>query len=490
MQTGSLWGIKPEFRSKVTLLALTFGFLTGAQALWRPLKAAIFAKLVGAAYVADAKVYAVFLLIPLILLYSRLVDVLRRHQLVHVFTLVHAVLGLVFAYYLADPTYGLGNTVASGDRWLGWGFYFFMESFCAFLATAFWGFANSINKPQDAQNYYGILVAGSKLGGIATTSFMWILMMVGMDAGTAWLSPVGNTVSDTNLLCLIMVLGSLMLFGASLAIYILMKVVPGSLMHGYEAVYQLEKQRSKTEEKASDQPSFWDRVKSSTDGLWVIVTQPYVLGIFFLAIFHDIMMTILDLSLLVTADKACGTVGALALYYAKYFFFMNVVGLAITMLGTTPIQRSLGNRAALLVYPLICMGVVVVSFFFPTANILFAALVIIRAANYGLNHPIREVLYIPTTKEIKFKAKAWTDAFGTRIAKSTGSLFYKGTLPLGPAMAHSVTSVCLFAMTSVWLVVSYFLGRTLQKAIDNKHIIGEDGEQTVKEAVASDKADS
>jgi AAA family ATP:ADP antiporter len=206
--------------------------------------------------------------------------------------------------------------------------------------------------------------------------------------------------------------------------------------------------------------------------------------------FHDIMITILDLSLLVAADKSHATVGALALYYAKYFFSMHSVGLLISVFGTTPIQRYLTSRAALLVYPLTCMAVVIISFFFPAANILFASLVIVRAANYGLNHPIRETLYIPTTKEIKFKSKAWTDAFGTRIAKGTGSVFYKKTAALGAAAAHSITSAALFTMTGVWLVISYFLGRTLQKAIDKKHIIGEEGEQTVKQALASDKANS
>jgi AAA family ATP:ADP antiporter len=490
MQTSSLWSVKPDFRAKVSLLALTFGFLTGAQALWRPLKASIFAKIVGAAYVADAKVYSIFLLIPFILLYSRLVDVLRRHQLVHVFTLFHAVGGLLFAYYLADPVMGLANTDPSGNRWIGWAFYMFMESFSAFLATAFWGFANSINKPQDARNYYGLFVAGSKMGGIFAAASMWLFMTVGMDAASAWLSPVGETICDTSLLCIIMVAGSAFLFLASITIWLLMKVVPGYLMHGYEAVYQLEKKRSKEDDKEEKQQTLWEKLKGSMDGLWVILTQPYVLGIFFIAMFHDIMITILDLSLLVAADKSHATVGALALYYAKYFFSMHSVGLLISVFGTTPIQRYLTSRAALLVYPLTCMAVVIISFFFPAANILFASLVIVRAANYGLNHPIRETLYIPTTKEIKFKSKAWTDAFGTRIAKGTGSVFYKKTAALGAAAAHSITSAALFTMTGVWLVISYFLGRTLQKAIDKKHIIGEEGEQTVKQALASDKANS
>lgn len=474
MLANSLWSIKPEFRTKVLLLALTFAFLTASQALWRSLKATIFAKIVGVAHVPDAKIYAIFLLIPLILIYSKLVDVLRRHQLVHVFTILHGLGGLIFAYYLAHPEYGIPNTHPDASRTLGWLFYFFMESFSAFLATSFWGFANSINKPQDAKDYYGLFVTGSKVGGIVAAGSMWILLTIGMDGTSGLLAPIGSTVSDTTLLTATLAVGSFLLFGASICIYALMKVVPGYYMHGYEAVYQLEKQRLSKEIRHKN--SLIEFLNKSLGGLRVILTQPYVLGIFCLSLFHDVIMTIFDFTVLMSADQENGTAGELALFWAKYFFTMNSIGLLISIFGTTPLQRKLGNRISLLVYPLLCMVIVTISYFYPTANVLFAALVVLRAANYGLNHPVREVLYIPTTKDIKFKAKAWTDAFGTRIAKGSASIFYKQVATLTPALSHFLSSSFMLSITGVWVVVSYFLGRTLQKAIDKKYIIGEEEE--------------
>jgi AAA family ATP:ADP antiporter len=115
-----------------------------------------------------------------------------------------------------------------------------------------------------------------------------------------------------------------------------------------------------------------------------------------------------------------------------------------------------------------------VSFFSPTATIFFWVLIGLRAFNYALNHPTREILYIPTTKDIKYKAKTWTDAFGTRIAKSFGSLVNVSLKGASPAVAlFSCISLSL-SLASMWIVIAYFLGKTLQTAITDKKVIGEE----------------
>jgi AAA family ATP:ADP antiporter len=115
---------------------------------------------------------------------------------------------------------------------------------------------------------------------------------------------------------------------------------------------------------------------------------------------------------------------------------------------------------------------------FPTAGVIYWVLIGLRALNYSLNHPVREVLYIPTTKDVKFKAKAWNEAFGTRIAKNIGSvanLLLKGKTPA--VILASGFGVCC-GFISVWLMVVYFLGKALQDALDNQRVIGKERENT------------
>ncbi|MFA5074752.1 MAG: Npt1/Npt2 family nucleotide transporter [Candidatus Babeliales bacterium] len=460
----TLWGIEKEFRLKVLFLSLTFLLMSGCLSIWRPLKVSIFAKMVGADLVPNAKIFGLFILIPLVIIYSKLVDILRRHQLLYCFTIFHGAIGLIFYYLLSHPVYGVANTQTNPARLTGWFFYFFMECFNAFLSTTFWSFADSISKPKDAKNYYGFLVCGSKIGSIITAGLLYMIFTS------------NTTIKESVLLPNALLVGSLLLFGAALSIYFLMKKVPGYYMHGYEAVYQLEKKIEK--KKHSKKTAFIQSAKNLIDGLIIIIKNPYVFGIFSLVVFYEMIIVIFDYRVLKTASATHDTAGSLTAFYAFYYLMMNLVGLGITLFGTTPLLRVLGIRSSLFIFPVLSIILLITTFVFPTANMFIITLIILRALNYALNHPTREVLYIPTTKNIKFKAKAWTDAFGSRIAKSFGSVFNLSIKTATPMFAIITSLSFSLGLLGFWLIIVYFLGKTLQNAVDNKKVIGDGSEKT------------
>lgn len=459
-----LWSIKEELKLKVFYLSFTFLLMMGCLVLWRPLKMAIFSKMVGAQFIPEAKLYFMLILIPLILLYSKMVDWLRRHQLLYCFTLFHAVGGIIFYFFLSHHGYGIANTQTSSSRVLGWLFYFFMESFDAFFATTFWSFADSVNNLKDAKNYYGFFVSGSKVGGIVAAGTFYLVITY-----------FPSFMLSGSLLC-----GSLFLLGAAYCIHSLIKNVPDDYMHGYKATYKLE-----TAHKLDRKQSWSEWLCSPIEGLIIIAKNPYVLGIFSLIIFYEVVNVIFDYRVALEADSLNKTVEGMTAYYAIYYFLINVFGLVISMFGTTPILRRVGFRSALFIFPLLCMFLVAVSIIFPVAGMVFCVSIGLRSFNYAFNHPTREVLYIPTTKDIKFKAKAWSDAFGTRIAKSFGSLFNVAMKGAAPSFIL-ISSVGLsLGLTSLWLIVVYFLGRTLQDAIDNKKVIGQSDQSSNQDLNAS-----
>ena len=47
----------------------------------------------------------------------------------------------------------------------------------------------------------------------------------------------------------------------------------------------------------------------------------------------------------------------------------------------------------------------------------FAAMMIITATSYAVNNPVKEMMYIPTSKDAKFKAKGLVDMIGGRGGK-------------------------------------------------------------------------
>jgi len=457
----SMWGIQREFRLKVLLLTTSFFMLTACQAIWRPLKSAIFISIVGVKSIPMAKMLLMIPMLLLIFIYSKLVDWFRRHQIFYWFAISHAIGGIVVYFFLCHPAYGLQNTTQSSGRLFGWFYYFFMESFGAFMSAVFWSFANSINKPNDAKNYYSLFVGGSKIGGVLGAGTLLIFLSMNFK------------LNDTVIIPRFILAGSLLLFAAATAIFLLMKYVPGYFMHGYEAAYRFEKQKRKTElQKEKIKKSFFENTKESlykiVEGLWLIISKPYVFGIFGIILSYETIIVIVDYLVALAAASKHSTAGGLASYYASYYLAMHAVGILIALFGTAPIQRFLGIRLSLFACPIASTAILIVSLMFPSTEVLFVSLVLLRALNYALNHPTREALFIPTTKAIKFKAKVWTDAFGSRVSKASGSFLNEFVL----RGISQVSTIFALSLTSIWVVIAFYLGKRFQKAVDNDEVIG------------------
>ena len=69
-----------------------------------------------------------------------------------------------------------------------------------------------------------------------------------------------------------------------LFIIMLMKKVPGRYLHGYEAVYKVEKERQK---KGKSETGIWS-------GLTMLFNYPYVLGMFGIIFFYELVNTVLS----------------------------------------------------------------------------------------------------------------------------------------------------------------------------------------------------
>jgi len=451
----NLWSVHKERRTKVLLLGVVFFFLSACQAIWRPLKTSIFAKIVGAHGVASAKLYVLFYIIPLLIFYSYLVDKLKRHQLLYAFSLFHSTIGLIFFGVLS---YWPIATIQQSPslKIFGWIFYFFMESFSAFLSTCFWSFANSVSTPEDAQNTYGFIVLGSKMGGILSAGALYLALNL-----------LGGTAPQ--LLPNALLAGCVFLIASVVAVRMIIRHVPKAQMQGYKP----ELEELDDTEKLSSKRGIWSGILGILDGLLSIIKYPYVAGITSLVLLYEIMIVILDYRILLTADAAYSSAEALTQYYALQYMCMHAIGLFFVLFGTVPLQRLSNIRLALFAFPVVSSLLVSATYFWPTPTCFFITVVLVRALNYAVNHPTRETLYIPTTKAIRYKAKAWTDAFGSRAAKATGSLFNKLTTTYGPEVISQLSAVVNATIIGTWLCIASALGVAFVRTIEEKKLIGE-----------------
>ena len=149
------------------------------------------------------------------------------------------------------------------------------------------------------------------------------------------------------------------------------------------------------------------------------------------------------------------------------------------MLGISNITRFLGVKAALAAMPLI-VGLALFGFMsLNSLSFLFALMVGSKAINYALNGPALKQLYIPTTPDVKFKAQAWIETFGSRSSKQAGSLFNMSLAPLQTAFgalagrSHylMLSGILCFPLLALWLVIAIFLGNSFRRAINEKSVI-------------------
>lgn len=444
-------------RLKLILLSATFFMVIGSYTIIRDLRDSFFIAIVGREYIPWANVLEFFVLIPAVLLYSILVDKVRRYQLLYIYSFFYSIVGFICAYLLGDATIGLYNTETSPARFFGWFFYFFVEGFSPFVVSVFWAFANSINSPEAAKNNYGLMVATSKIGGMLSAGFAWWLLSIKYN-GVRLFSDVFNHQ-------LLLALFSLLAFLIPFMIYLLIKKVPGQNLHGYEAVYQFEKQKS---EDVTEKPL------GIFSGLSMMVKWPYILGIFAMLFFYEMINKVLSYQRLGVAHSSSNDISDLSCFLFQQSFFLHLSGFLISLIGTRALLKRLGEEKCLLIIP-ISTGILLLYCLLAYDKMSLAiAYVLFKSINYAFAQPVRESLYIPTIKEVKFKSKSWIDAFGAKLARCTASGFNIFAEWLGKAMFFPVHAIFFMVVVALWTVASVLLGKRYSKAIANNEVIGQE----------------
>ncbi|MBL4588223.1 hypothetical protein JKY79_02670 [Candidatus Babeliales bacterium] len=99
-----LWGnlSRDELR-KFTLCSITFMLLVGSYWLLRVLKDALFDDLVGIIHQPKAKILSMIVIIPLVLIYARLVDTVERHKLFFWICTSYSMLFTLILYFYTHP---------------------------------------------------------------------------------------------------------------------------------------------------------------------------------------------------------------------------------------------------------------------------------------------------------------------------------------------------------------------------------------------------
>jgi AAA family ATP:ADP antiporter len=431
---------------KYLFLGLIFSIIIGTYWTLRPMKDAFFGCLIvgygktegRAIYLALAKIVSLCLLFPVVTVYGKMVERFKKAQAFYVLTSFYAVCMMLWALFFMHPTWGLANTVADTWRLSGWLWYVFVESFGSLVIALFWAFTVDISTSQSAKRGFALIVMIGQFGGIVLP--LYVLKIPRF---------FGTTSAPVIALCGIMVLITLGLF------WLFVKTTPEDQMKGY---------RGKPVEEQEKRPGLME-------GLKLLLTHKYLLGIFSLIAFFELIVTIIEFNFksLVFLEFADAT--AAGEYLGGYGAAVNTVAFFCLLLGINNIQRWLGLGVALSLVP-IAVGVAVISFkLFPELNMLFYLMIASKAISYALNSPAIKQLYIPTSKQVKYKSQAWIETFGSRGAKASASLANLSKGALGFTTYLTITVLFSLGLAAVWFFVALFLARRCNEAIEKKELV-------------------
>jgi len=144
--------------------------------------------------------------------------------------------------------------------------------------------------------------------------------------------------------------------------------------------------------------------------------------------------------------------------YGEFFFYVNVLGVLLQTFVVSRLIRWAGVGPAFFVLPLIALADASAVAFVPVLAVLRIGKVAENATDYSLNNTLRQMLWLPTTREMKYKAKQAVDTFCVRMGDvSSALLVYGGTVFFGfTVRKFSIANVALIA---VWLVLAVAIVR-------------------------------
>jgi ATP:ADP antiporter, AAA family len=431
-----------EELKKFLRLGVTFFLIIGSYWTMRGLKKAIFFKLADATQIPYAKIVSIFVLLPLVMLYSKLLDRFPREKMFYLLAITYgtllAVFSLSFFYFQASPEIiaqrvGLAKVATI---MLGYAWYVFVESFGSLVVALFWALSQSMTSPDSAKKGFSLVYALGNLGAVL------------MPLGIGMLPGIFQTTTDS-LQVLTLVFFVLALIGT---MQWFLRVTPKHLLtHGYEAVNE------KTVEKKQEPGLF--------EGLKILVANNYLLGIFAAVSFFEIIVTVFDYNFDVVAQTTLGKTAALSAYHASYASYVGAVTLICLLLGVSNITRYLGVTVALALVPLI-LGGAMGGFlgYYGSLNFFFWLMVGSKALGYALQGPALKQLYIPISSDARFKSQAWIETFGSRGAKTGGEMLNIFLTPFRSGIVG-------FAVVAAWFPIALFLGKTYNKAIKENKLV-------------------
>ena len=447
----ALWGdLTGEELKKFGILSLAIMFILGVYWMLRTTKNPLFDHLVGfKQYQPIVKIFSLFVMIFVVLGYSKLVDIFRKDKLIYLMCTAYGLSFLMLSYFISHPDVASISTTSAfypmvswiPGKALGWFAYVLLESYGSLVVALFYSFVASVMTADLAKKGYGLMAFITQIGTITGTLIsMFFVKKIGIPM-------------------LYFIAGAIIIVVVPLIIKLYGKEFPKDI---------------------TASPKGDNKKKTGFfEGLRLILTKPYIMGVMVVVTFYEIISTVIEYQMNYVAFDFYATPEQKTVFTSIQALGINFFALLFAFIGTSFFMRKFGLRFCLMAFPT-AIGVVVCIPFIAKAIgmgdyaliwILLSASIATKGLNYALNKPSAEVLYIPTSKDVKFKAKGWIDMFGNRTTKGMGVTISNGLNSSLPVLIYYGTFISL-GIIGIWLLVASYVGNRFNK-LQKDHTIVE-----------------
>jgi AAA family ATP:ADP antiporter len=146
--------------------------------------------------------------------------------------------------------------------------------------------------------------------------------------------------------------------------------------------------------------------------------------------------------------------------YSTFFSNVNLIGLLLQMFVVSGVFRLLGVGRALFIHPCIAGAGYLMMLRAPSFDAIRWLKTADNAVDYSLGNTTKQALWLPTTRQEKYKAKQAVDSFCVRA----GDVIQAGIVYTGELASFTIPAFAALnlVMTAAWLAVAAGLNRRLE----------------------------
>jgi len=301
---------------------------------------------------------------------------------------------------------------------VGFAFFVWLGMFATLSIAQFWSLANDVLTEEEGKRLFPLVAGGGTIGGIAGAQL------------------AARTIDGHPFR--LMLVAAVLLAGCA------------AMTHATHGVGVKHRGRK------PDGPS---KERDARGGFTLVLHDPYLLLVAASVLVLNLISTTGDfiLAQLVTAKAQTLAVVArghfISAFYGNLQTYVSVLTAGVQILVVSRIFNTVGIGGALLFMPLLAISGYGASAILPLLAVVTAVKVLENSTDHSLQNTVRQALFLPTSRDAKYKAKAAIDTVSVRL----GDLTSAGLVAVGAQLGFTVfayaMSNAIAGLVWIWIAV-------------------------------------